>query len=59
VAPAVEVEIEVVIPADDPSEPCLEPATLKFLDEVARHAEAGDVAYLRGVGRLFEAVESD
>jgi hypothetical protein len=53
---AVEVEVEVVYPADDPSEPCLEPATVRWLDEVARRAEAADVGYLRQVGRVFEAV---
>ncbi|MGD0464713.1 MAG: hypothetical protein ABSB74_19685 [Tepidisphaeraceae bacterium] len=53
---AVEVEVEVIYPADDPSEACLEPSVVRFLDEVARRAEAGDVAYLRKVGRVFEAV---
>ena len=53
---AVEVEVDVVYPADDPSEPCLEPATVRWLDEIARRAEQGDVAYLRTVGRVFEAV---
>ena len=36
---AVEVEVDVVCPAGDPSEPCLEPATVRWLDEVARRAE--------------------
>ena len=53
---AVEVEVEVVYPEDDPSEACLEPATLRWLDEVASRAEAGDVQYLKTVGRLFQAV---
>lgn len=53
---AVEVEVEVVYPADDPSEPCLEPATIRWLDEVARRAERGDVEYLQTVGRVFQAV---
>lgn len=53
---AVEVEVDVVYPADDASEPCLEPATVRRLDEIARRAEQGDVAYLRTVGRVFEAV---
>ena len=48
--------MEVVYPEDDPSEPCLEPATLRWLDEVARKAEEGDVQYLRKAGRLFQAV---
>ena len=35
---AVAVEVEVIYPADDPSEPCLEPATVRWLDEVAQRA---------------------
>ena len=53
---AVEVEVEVVYPEDDPSEACLEPATIRWLDEVALHAEKGDVAFLRRAGRVFQAV---
>jgi hypothetical protein len=53
---AVEVEVDVVYPADNPSEPCLEPATVRWLDEIARRTEQGDVGYLRTVGRVFEAV---
>lgn len=53
---AVEVEVDVIYPDEDPSEPCLEPATVRWLDEVARRAEAGDLAYLRSVGRVFQAV---
>ncbi len=53
---AVEVEVDVVYPAGDPSEPCLEPATVRWLDEVARRAEKGDVAYLKSVGEVFRAV---
>lgn len=55
---AVEVEVEVVYPADDPSEPCLEPATVRWLDEIARRAEQGDVEFLRKAGRLFQAVQT-
>ena len=50
------VEVEVVYPEDDPSEPCLEAATVHWLDEIARKAEVGDVEYLQKVGRLFQAV---
>jgi len=53
---AVEVEVEVVYPADDPVEPCLEPQTIRYLDEIARRAEQGDIAYLRSVGRVFQSV---
>ncbi len=55
---AVEVEVEVVYPGDDPSEACLEPATVRWLDEIARRAEQGDLQYLRTVGRVFQAVAS-
>ena len=40
---AVAVEVEAVFPADDPSEPCLQPATVRYLEELADRAEAGDV----------------
>ncbi|NLX94834.1 MAG: hypothetical protein GXY83_01525 [Rhodopirellula sp.] len=53
---AVEVEVDVLYPAENPSEACLEPATVRWLDEVARRAEAGDVEYLQNVGRVFQAV---
>jgi len=53
---AVEVEVEVIYPADEPSEACLEPHTVRWLDEIASHAERGDVEFLRKVGRVFQAV---
>jgi hypothetical protein len=53
---AVEVDVEVVYPQDDPSEPCLEPATVKWLDEIARRAEQGDLPFLKSVGRVFQSV---
>lgn len=53
---AVEVEIEVIYPRDDPSEACLEPHTIRRLDEIARRAQEGDLKYLRSVGRVFRAV---
>lgn len=53
---AVEVEVEVVYPDDDPGEACLEPGTVRLLDEIAQRAEQGDIAYLHKIGRVFEAV---
>jgi hypothetical protein len=50
--------VEVVFPADDPAEACLEPATIRWLDEIARKAEEGDIAFMRQVGRDFQAVQS-
>lgn len=55
---AIEVEVDVVYPAESSEEACLEPATIRWLDEIARRAEAGDVAFLRSVGRVFETVTS-
>lgn len=51
----VAVEIELVVPDGDPSEPCFEPETLRFLREVTEHAERGDVEWLRRHGRVYEA----
>jgi hypothetical protein len=53
---AVEVEVEVVYSSDAPHEACLEPQTVRWLDEVARRAAAGDLSFLRSVGRVFQAV---
>ncbi len=38
------------------SEPCLEPATVRWFDEVARRAEKADVGCLKSVGEVFRAV---
>ena len=53
---AVEVEVEVVYPPEDPSEACLEPDTIRWLDEVASKAEEGDIDFLRQAGRVFQAI---
>lgn len=53
---AVEVEVDVIYPVDAPTEACLEPATIRWLDEVAQHAERGDVEYLKKAGRVFQAL---
>lgn len=54
----VAVEVELVIPDADPSEPCFEPETLRFLRDVTEHAERGDVEWLRRHGRVYEAVDA-
>lgn len=54
----VAVEVELVVPVDDPSEPCYEAETVKFLREVKEHAERGDVKWLKTHGKLYAAVES-
>ena len=54
----VAVEVELVIPDADPSEPCFEPETLRFLRDVTEHAERGDIEWLRRHGRVYEAVDA-
>lgn len=50
---AVRVLVDAVIPDADPSEPCLEPPALRFLDEVQRLTNAGDVDALAKVGEVY------
>ena len=52
----VAVEVEMVIPVDDPSEPCYESETVQLLREVKDHAERGDVAWLTKNGRVYAAM---
>jgi hypothetical protein len=52
----VAVEVEMVIPVDDPSEPCYEAETIQLLREVKEHAEQGDVAWLMHKGKVYAAV---
>lgn len=47
------VEAEAVIPDADPSEPCLEPSTLRWLDELQTLADAGAVDALAKVGEVY------
>lgn len=54
----VAVEVEQVIPPDDPDEPCYEAETVRFLKEVEEHAERGDVDWLRRNGKVYEAVDA-
>lgn len=53
---AVQVEVEAVIPTVDPSEPCFEADTVDFLREVHEHVKAGDVEWLKGIGKVYKQV---
>ena len=53
----VAVEVEMVIPVDDPSEPCYESETVQLLREIKEHAEQGDVAWLTMNGRVYAAMQ--
>jgi hypothetical protein len=54
----VAVEVEAVIPPDDPSEPCYEAETVQFLREVEERARRGDTDWLTAHGKVYEAVDA-
>ena len=45
-----------VIPPDDPSEPCYEAETVKFLREVKERAERDELHWLKQHGKVYAAV---
>lgn len=49
----VRVEVEAVIPDEDPSEPCLEPRTVRWLDDLQALADAGRVEELAKLGDVY------
>ena len=55
---AVAVEVEMVVPIDDPSEPCYEAETVQLLREIEEHAQRGDVEWLTQHGKVYEAVDA-
>jgi hypothetical protein len=54
----VAVDVEMVIPPDDPSEPCYESETVQYLREVKARAELGDLAWLAQNGKVYEVIAS-
>lgn len=53
----VAVDVEMVIPVDDPSEPCYESETVQLLRDIEEHAKRGDVAWLTRHGKVYAAME--
>ncbi len=51
-------KVEMVVPADDPSEPCYESETIQLLREIKEHAEREDVAWLTPKGKVYAAVDA-
>jgi len=49
----VRVDVEAVIPDGDPSEPCMEPETIRFLDEIQDKADRGLIDELVRVGDVY------
>jgi hypothetical protein len=54
----VAVEVEAVIPEDDPSEPCFEADTVELLREIEERARRGEVDWLRHHGQVYQALEA-
>jgi hypothetical protein len=52
----VAVDVELVVPPEDPSEPCYESETVQFLRQVRERAEAGDLGWLKRHGKVYEAL---
>ncbi|MEK7269547.1 MAG: hypothetical protein AAB215_01245 [Planctomycetota bacterium] len=53
----VAVDVEAVIPEDDPAEPCYESETVRLLREVEERAGRGDLEWLRRHGKVYQAME--
>ena len=54
----VAVEVEAVIPTDDPSEPCYESESVQLLREIEERAKLGQVDWLRQRGKVYETVNA-
>jgi hypothetical protein len=52
----VAVEVEMVIPQDDPGEPCYESETVELLREIKEHAENQDLEWLKSRGKVYTAL---
>jgi hypothetical protein len=53
------VEVELVIPTDDPGEPCLESETAQLLREIKEHADKEDLDWLTKRGKVYAAMPSN
>jgi hypothetical protein len=53
----VAVEVDMVVPVDDPGEPCYEAETVQHLREVAERARRGDRDWLQQHGKVYELVD--
>jgi hypothetical protein len=50
---AVRGSVEAVIPDEDPSEPCLEAGVVRWMEEVQRLVDAGDLDALAKIGEVY------
>jgi hypothetical protein len=49
----VRVQVDAIIPDADPSEACLEPQTIRFLDDLRSKADRGLINELASVGDVY------
>ncbi|HVS73149.1 MAG TPA: hypothetical protein VHQ47_17980 [Phycisphaerae bacterium] len=49
----VRVEVDAIIPDEDPAEPCLEPQTIRYLDDLQIKADRGLVHELAQYGDVY------
>ena len=49
----VRVEVDAITPDGDLSEPCLEPQTVRWLDELQQKTDAGNIDELDKLGEVF------
>ncbi len=47
------VEVGMVVPVDDPSEPCYESETVQFLKKVQQQVDADNEEWLRRHGKVY------
>ena len=52
------VDVEVEYPVDAPQTPCFRPATVRFLENVAKLARAGNVSDLEKLGIVYRRLQS-
>lgn len=52
------VDVELVIPEDDPGEPCYESETVQLLREIKEHADRNDLTWLTGKGKIYASMET-
>jgi hypothetical protein len=53
----VAVDVEMVVPDDDPSEPCYEAETIAYLKQIEERAKAGEVDWLKTQGRVYKSLD--
>jgi hypothetical protein len=52
----VALDIEMVIPVDDPDEPCYESEAVEFIRQAAEHAMRGETEWLERHGQVYELI---